>query len=99
MGTTNLVRKFTQSLLLTPQNFLILLRIATSPSIARSLINFGVFVINGQPKTGLGYFIKPGDTMQIISSAFKDVNGAHFWRHKFKCAYHKISSIKFFQAD
>jgi len=62
--------------LLSPQNFLQLLRIAETPSTALALVRFGGIVVNGQTRTELGYFIKPGDTLQVLPGAFKDITKA-----------------------
>jgi hypothetical protein len=50
-----------------------MLGLAQTPSSALSFLKTGAVCINGQTSVCVGYFIKPGDTLQILQGVFKSL--------------------------
>jgi hypothetical protein len=97
-GFNNLLFKFSQSLLLTPSNFLIFLRIAPSQVSAKFLIQSGALVINSYSSANYAYFIMPGDLVQITPKIMQ-YSSKFFKYHKWNNIKLKASYFTFLQID
>ena len=64
-GPVNLVTKFSQSLLLMPENIVLFLGFAPTQAAAKVLIQSGGLLINGLSSAKLNYFVKSGDILQL----------------------------------
>jgi ribosomal protein S4 len=63
------VQKFSATLLLRPNNLVLILALAPSRAAADVLINSGTIIVNGVSVVGQAQFIRPGDIIQINPTA------------------------------
>lgn len=97
-GPTNLVKKFAQTLLISPANILLLVHLAPSITAASSLVQCGNIIINGALITNKYTGLKPGDVVQINNKFFKS-NKLLFTYHQWKIGHNLFPYISFLEVD
>jgi len=80
-GSVNLLSKFSNSVLLSPANILLLLNVVPSLTSARAVIKSGGLLINGQNRTLVLDFIKPGDLLQLNMSVLSNLQNQYNYHH------------------
>ena len=97
-GSTNLVKRFASSLLLSPANLLLLLRFAPSIAVANSLVKSGNIIVNGTLVSNMFCTLKPGDIVQVNKKFFQ-LNKLMYSYHQWKVSYRNINYISFLEVD
>lgn len=97
-GPVNLVTKFSQSLLLMPENIILFLGFAPTQGAAKILIQSGGLSVNGLSSANLNYFVKPGDILQLNSKTWF-FSKRMFSYNAWDALRLRLSFISFFQVD
>jgi hypothetical protein len=94
----NLLQKFSQSLILNPSNFLLVLGVAPSHYISKILVSFGFLLVNVRASNVIKTYIKPKDILQFTLPLLKLLQKSMLYL-QFRGIKTRLMSLHFLQAD